>query len=90
MDDNHRFYLVLFEEKPEACIQCFSTLKNCLVDCPSTWPNSISFKGLRVESLHLDVDPHAQFKMQSPRFIKSDIFRSMISLCSRRKRRLMI
>ena len=30
-------------------------------------------EGLRVESLHLGVDPLAQFRMQPCRFIKSDI-----------------
>ena len=30
-------------------------------------------EGLRVESLHLEVDPLAQFRMQSCRFIRSNI-----------------
>ena len=30
-------------------------------------------EGLRVESLHLEVDPLAQFRMQPCRFIRSDI-----------------
>ena len=30
-------------------------------------------EGLRVESLHLEVDPMAQFRMQPCRFIRSDI-----------------
>jgi hypothetical protein len=37
-------------------------------------------EGLRVESLHLEVDPMAQFRMQPCRFIRSDILAPLKAL----------
>ena len=39
-------------------------------------------EGLRVESLHLEVDPLAQFRMQPCRFIRSDILGPLKDLIS--------
>ena len=46
-----------------------------------TWPGSFSTiqsqECLRVDSLHLEIDPNVTFRMQPCRFIRSDILRSL-------------
>ena len=69
------------EEAPEAYNQCFfdhsfpdqDALKSIVRRHGQILFHPFDQEGLRVESLHLEVDSLAQFRMQSCRFIRSDI-----------------
>ena len=87
-DSNLDVYPGGSDESPEAYNQCFfdpdfpdqEALKSIVRRHGQILFQPFDQEGLRVESLHLEVDPIAQFRMQPRRFIRSDILAPLKAL----------